>query len=60
MHIVTNNFGKDLKHRIKEELKEHGINHSTIEFESTDENCNDEECEINNGQIKSHSHHHHH
>ena len=60
MHIVTNDFGKELKHKIKEELKEHGIHHSTIELEKKDECCDEEECNMNNEQIEQHTHHHHH
>ncbi|MBR3133223.1 MAG: cation transporter [Clostridia bacterium] len=60
MHIVANSFDKEIKHKIKEELKEHGINHSTIEFESVNECCDEEECEINHSNNEMHHHHHHH
>lgn len=55
MHIVSNN--KNVKEKVKEELKEHGISHATIELEDVNEECHDEECEID---INDHSHHHHH
>ena len=58
MHIVTNNLEGDIKHKAKDKLKEYGINHSTIELEKKDDNCDEEECEINH--TEHHHHHHHH
>lgn len=43
MHIVTENYNPDLKNSIKTKLKEHKINHSTIEFEKSDEQCDEKE-----------------
>ena len=60
MHIVANDNDKDLKKKIREELKEHGISHVTIELETQDEECSEENCEVNNKSIDLHSHHHHH
>jgi len=57
MHIVVDCDYKDIKSKIKEELKEHGIVHSTIEFEEKDEKCDFEECEIKKSNY-SHNHHH--
>jgi Co/Zn/Cd efflux system component len=58
MHIVTNtNNTKELKQNIKEELNEHGISHTTIEIETTDECCNEEECHIIESSNKHHHHH---
>ena len=57
LHVVTDNFENGLKHKVKEELKKHEINHSTIELEKRDECCDDDHCEINHEQ---HTHHHHH
>lgn len=58
LHIVTNSKNhKDLKHKIREELGEHNINHVTIEIENDDEKCECETCEFNNKKV---SHHHHH
>ena len=56
MHIVSDK--PNIKELVKEELKEHGICHSTIELEKSIEVCNEEECDINNN-ISTHSHHHH-
>ena len=61
MHIVTDS--KDttpLKTEIKEELKEHGISHTTLEFEETDYDCNDIECKIEEPNLHGHHCHHHH
>lgn len=57
MHIVVDGDYKQIKDKIKEELEEHGIAHTTIEFEGKDEKCKSEKCEV---KKSSHSHHHHH
>ena len=57
MHVVAEGDYKQIKDMVKEELEEHGIAHSTIEFEEKGEKCDSENCEIKN---TSHSHHHHH
>ena len=61
MHIVAENATEELKHTIKEELKEHGIMHSTLEFEAPGEICEDMECCADSliGEAE-HGHHHHH
>ena len=58
MHVVasTENI-KCLKCEIKSELREHGIAHTTIEFEKEDEKCGETECHV---EHESHAHHHHH
>lgn len=56
MHIVVDCDYKQIKDKIKEELEEHGIAHTTIEFEGKDEECKSEKCEV---KKSSHSHHHH-
>ena len=58
MHIVTNEDNKKIKELVKKELKEHGINHTTIEIEGINEECHDEVCEIDIEH--THGHHHHH
>lgn len=60
MHIVVNGDTKKVKKLVKEELKEHGISHTTIEIEDTDEVCEDETCKIDTEHQHSHHHHHHH
>lgn len=61
LHAVVDRNNKEIKEKIKEELKEHGINHTTIEMESLGEECNDTNCEgCINERTCSHVHHHHH
>ncbi len=55
MHVVAKENAK-LKHLIKEELREHGIGHTTIEFENSDEKCAECRCEMHK---VSKPHHHH-
>lgn len=60
MHIVSNNNSKELKEKIREELKEHGISHVTIEIEKEDENCDSVDCVVETNNVEMHHHHHHH
>ena len=53
-HVVVDKYNEEIKHKVKEELGEFGIIHSTIEIELKDEHCYDKKCEI-----KTHSNHHH-
>lgn len=61
MHIVTvlTDTG-DLKDKLKEELREHGIVHTTIEFEKIGYECPERECVIHEYHDHGHHHHHHH
>lgn len=54
MHIVTNEDNHEIKHKVKDALEKMHITHSTLELETPDEHCHEEECHI------EHSHHHHH
>lgn len=56
MHVVSNN--KKVKDLIKEELNEHGISHVTIELETSDEKCDESNCEVSNNHVGHHHHHH--
>lgn len=56
MHIVTNGDHLSVKKAVKEELKEHGIVHTTLEFETENEHCEEKSCDTHS----SHEHHHHH
>ena len=58
MHIVTNSDSYIIKEKIREELKEHGIIHTTLELETEEENCNEKNCYIE-FNISSPRHHHH-
>ena len=57
MHVVVEEYNMDIKKKVKEELLEHGINHSTVELELLGEDCEDENCNIKANE--SHKHHHH-
>jgi len=62
MHVVVNkdaDFGK-VKAEIKKELKEHDIDHATLELETKDEACKEKECSVENHGHHHHHHHHHH
>ena len=59
MHIVANENSHEVKDKIREELKEHGIGHATLEMENPTDHCHEEHCHIEENH-NSHSHHHHH
>ncbi len=60
MHVVTDlKDTKDLKKKIKDELSEHGIYHTTIEFEEVGFECTEKECVIPEHHHHGHHHHHH-
>ena len=60
MHIVTEEKNiKELKNKIREEMSELGISHTTIEIEDKDDNCEEKECEIKINNEGIHHHHHH-
>ena len=56
MHIVTSGNTQEIKDKVKEELREHGIAHATLELESPDEHCHEEHCHIDTPHF--HAHHH--
>lgn len=60
LHIVVKDNSKDVKCKVREELKEHGINHVTIELETEGEKCSSENCIIESHEVGHHHHHHHH
>ncbi len=60
MHIVTDEDSHKIKHLIRDELNEHGIEHVTLELEKGDENCHEESCHIHHKKSHHHHHHHHH
>lgn len=57
LHAQVKKYDPEIKKRIKEELQEHRICHSTIELELEDEICENKMCKI---EQKTHQHHHHH
>ncbi len=54
MHIVSD---KNVKEKVKEELKKQGICHVTIELENTKEKCCEEDCFMNTQHSIKHHHH---
>ena len=57
LHAEVKKYDPEIKKQIKEELSEHGICHSTIELELTDEECKNKTCKIEHHE--HHGHHHH-
>ena len=61
IHVVSDSNDIQLKGKIKQELHEHGIVHSTIEMEKKEEECSEKDCQINHvSHSHHHCHHHHH
>ena len=59
MHIVTNSDVSQIKDKIRNELKEHGIGHATLELEAGSELCHDKHCHTEiEGRSSAHHHHH--
>ena len=59
MHVVTSFKSSDIKDNIREELKEHGITHVTIELENEKEKCSEIKCHVEHESSHHHHHHHH-
>jgi len=60
MHIVTNADHHRIKEAVREELREHGIGHVTMELEAEGEYCHEECCRVEFTVPSGHHHHHHH
>ncbi len=60
MHVVTDCDPHEIKEKVREELAEHGICHSTLELERTDEPCPAPKCIPQQTEHHGHHHHHHH
>ena len=56
MHIVANSNSHEIKSKVRQELKEHGIAHATLELEDEYEDCNEKYCNI---KFDVSEHHHH-
>ena len=59
MHVVTSSNPHEVKEKIRKELKEHGICHSTLELETEGEICHEQLCFTENNIYSIHKHHHH-
>ena len=60
MHVICAGEHSEIKRRIREELKEHGISHVTLELEDEGEECGEEHCHVEHSGAGHHHHHHHH
>ncbi len=60
MHIVTDEESHEIKHKVRDELREHGICHATLELELPGEHCHEKNCSVMHGSSCGHHHHHHH
>lgn len=61
LHVITDENGGRIKQAVRDELKEHGIGHVTVELEKSGEECAETECPgCETGIESAHSHHHHH
>ena len=60
MHIVTDRDPRQIKAKVREEMREHGIGHITVETETSGEPCNSRQCHLElHPQVTGHHHHHH-
>ena len=59
MHVVTNGDHHRDKDSIREELREHGVGHVTLELEAQGEHCHEEHCHVEHHESSGHHHHHH-
>ena len=60
MHVQTNADHHTVKEQIREELREHGIGHATLELEEENEHCCEACCRVEFEKTTGHHHHHHH
>lgn len=60
LHVVTNADHHQIKDKVREELREHGIGHVTVELEAEGEHCHEEHCHVEFHEHSGHHHHHHH
>lgn len=60
MHIVTESKPAKIKHKVRDELLECGIVHTTLELEAPNEHCEEQACHIEHHNHAGCGHHHHH
>ena len=58
--VNLDKLSKINKEKIREKLKEYGINHATLELEDSCEKCSETDCHIKKNDDSSCHHHHHH
>ncbi len=59
MHIVTDSEPEKIKSTVRQKLHEHGIDHITIELESSTTLCHKTHCRLQSNPYSAHAHHHH-
>ncbi len=62
LHIVADGNPSEIKSKVKEELKEHGVIHATVEIETEQERCKDRSCSLGKPILATECHcgqHHH-
>lgn len=57
LHVITDEDPRLIKEKVKEELKEHSISHTTVEIEGSFESCTEKECHIETASVPAHHHH---
>ena len=60
LHLVVEELNSDVKKLVKDEFKEHGVSHVTIEMETALEGCEETCCDIKPSEGGCHHHHHGH
>ena len=60
MHVVVCGGAGEIKKKIREKLKEHGIGHAVLELESEKERCESKQCAVESGEDLRCGHRHHH
>ena len=60
MHIVFDGEPHKIKEKIREQLREHGIGHITMEMETADEPCYEKNCHTEHSSHAHCIHNHHH
>ncbi len=59
LHIVTDADPHTIKDPVRQELRDHGIPHATLELESSTDRCHHTHCHIEAHSSTCHHHHHH-
>ena len=60
MHVVVSTDAHGIKSAVREELREHGIAHVTLEIENEGEECGEIDCRVEHSDGHGHHHSHHH
>lgn len=61
LHVESRAYDPTIKTAVKEELKEHGVSHATVEMEICGEGCQEKTCVVDTcAKGCAHHHHHHH